>query len=275
VPPVPQPAPRLRFRKNVKLLSANELQRFREALRRFMDRKDNEGYAFFAGWHGIPLGICRHHEPLFLPWHRGYLLHFELALQRFDPAVTLPWWDWLNEPGIPQPYRVKTVGGKRNVLESADIRPIGVPPRPEWPKRTHRVPGGEGGGPQPIPPPLNAFQPVPGRTSEQWVMAASSFTEMRRRLEALHDNVHVWTGGEMSDTTWAAYDPLFWAHHAMVDRLWRIWQHKHPNVIPSGVNLDAGMTFGAAPAFTPREVLDVKALGYDYAGTTATSGGTV
>jgi tyrosinase len=264
----------LRLRKNVSLLTADELRRLRGAMRRLMDRQDNEGYGFYAGWHGIPLSICRHHEPLFLPWHRGYLLHFELALQRFDPTVTLPWWDWLNEPRIPASYAARTVGGERNVLASAAIRPIGVPRQPGWPRRTHRR-SPRGGGPLPVPPPLNDFEPEPGKSSEQWVMAATSFDEMRRRLEALHDNMHVWVGGEMSDPTWAAYDPLFWAHHTMVDRLWRIWQHRHPNAPPTGISLDAGMTFGAPPAFTPRQVLDVKSLGYDYAATSSAAGGTI
>ena len=107
----PPAAAALRLRKNASLLSAEELDRFRTAMDKFMRRQDNEGYSFFAGWHGIPLGICKHHEPLFLPWHRGYLLHFELALQRFDPEVTLPWWDWLNEAEIPPrtPTRPSTV----------------------------------------------------------------------------------------------------------------------------------------------------------------------
>lgn len=38
----------------------------------------------------------------------------------------------------------------------------------------------------------------------------------------------------------AAYDPLFWAHHAMVDRLWRLWQLQHTGV-----------------AFIDRDLLDV------------------
>ena len=263
----------LRIRKNASLLSAQELDRFRTAMDKFMRRQDNEGYSFFAGWHGIPLAICKHHQPLFLPWHRGYLLHFELALQRFDATVTLPWWDWLNEPGIPAAYTAKTVNGRPNVLFSAKITPLGVPPNPRWPKVTHRqTPTGE---PRPVPPPMNRFQPEPGKNSEQWVMAATSYSEVARRIEALHDNIHGWVGGEMGDPTWAGYDPLFWAHHTMVDRLWRIWQSRHAGVPPTGVNLDAGMTFATAPSFTPRAVLDVKTLGYDYAGTVSSGGGTI
>lgn len=26
---------------------------------------DDRGYQYFAGWHGVPLGLCVHHEPLF------------------------------------------------------------------------------------------------------------------------------------------------------------------------------------------------------------------
>ena len=28
----------------------------------------------------------------------------------------------------------------------------------------------------------------------------------------------------MSDQNWAAYDPIFWAHHTNIDRLWSLWQ---------------------------------------------------
>jgi Mg-chelatase subunit ChlD len=39
-----------------------------------------------------------HGGPAFLPWHREYLRRFELALQRVDSAVTLPYWDWTEDP---------------------------------------------------------------------------------------------------------------------------------------------------------------------------------
>ena len=33
----------------------------------------------------------------------------------------------------------------------------------------------------------------------------------------------------MGTIAFAAYDPIFWAHHTMIDRLWRLWHQKHPN----------------------------------------------
>ncbi|HEY6780265.1 MAG TPA: tyrosinase family protein, partial [Thermoleophilaceae bacterium] len=227
-------------------------------------------------WHGVPLGLCVHHEPLFLPWHRGYLYFFELALQDVDDQVTLPWWDWLNESDVPPAYSEAEVGGAPNLLASMPIKPFSQAPQPDWPQQTDRSLGGNPGpGPAPIPPPLNAFQPQPNLNSEQWVMAAPSYAEVSRRLEALHDNVHVWVGETMSDPAWAAYDPLFWAHHTMVDRLWRIWQHHHAGVDPPANLLDDGMTFAQPPALTPRDVLDVKQLGYEYAGLSSSVEGTL
>ena len=38
---------------------------------------------------------------LFLPWHREYLLKFEDALVAIDPTVTIPYWDWVNQPMLP------------------------------------------------------------------------------------------------------------------------------------------------------------------------------
>ncbi len=259
----------LKVRQNIAQMSAAEVARYRKAVRKLMQRRDNRGYQFFAGWHGVPLELCIHHEPLFLPWHRGYLYFFELALQEIDPAVTVPWWDWVSEPGIPAAFDERKAEGRANPLHSAPIEPLGVPRRPGWPKRTKREPGGIQGPNAPAPPPLRSFY--------EWLMEPTSFEEFQQRCWRLHDNVHVWVGGrngQMSDQNWAAFDPLFWFHHSMVDRLWRIWQHENPGAVPDHWMLREPMTFGKRPSLLVREVLDVKQLGYEYAAQSASVRGT-
>ena len=199
----------LKHRKSIDKLSADEVRRLRDAIKASLATSDNRGYQFYAGWHGVPFDWCWHHDIRFLPWHRAYLYFFELSLQRFDPTVTLPWWDWATDNNIPASYRTGALG-------SAPIKPFTNVTRAGWPKRTWREPG-QSGMP---PPPYGAYLDA--------ALAAPSFTAFNTMITQIHDGVHVWVGGSMSDPAWAAYDPLFWAHHCMVDRAWRIWQHHHP-----------------------------------------------
>ena len=68
--------------------------------------------------------------------------------------------------------------------------------------------------------------------------------------------------GSMSAVPAAGYDPIFWAHHTMIDRLWRLWQMAHPGVDPGADLLDTILT---PFAMTVADTLNVSALGYDYA----------
>ena len=57
-----------------------------------------------------------------------------------------------------------------------------------------------------------------------------------------HGTVHVFVGGtgtgsplsrnigDMTSTVSAGYDPIFWLHHSMVDKVWFDWQTLHPGV---------------------------------------------
>ena len=38
-------------------------------------------------------------------------------------------------------------------------------------------------------------------------------------------------GGTMAEIPFASYDPVFFAHHVMIDRLWRLWQLRHPTAV--------------------------------------------
>lgn len=245
-----------------------------------MARSDNKGYQYFANWHWVAFDLCQHHNDLFLPWHRGYLYHFELALQDIDADVTLPWWDWMDEAWPLAAYTDPEDEGKPNPLLGAPIEPWGVKPKPSWPKHTKREPGAvdEPGTPEepgPLPPPLRKAE-IGGQEVDlyAWMMASTTYREFEERCWRLHDNMHVWVGGTMSNPEWAGYDPIFYAHHAMVDRLWRIWQHNNPSALPSEEVLDTSLTFASEPSMTVREVLDVTQLGYDYAGEASAVPGT-
>jgi tyrosinase len=74
----------------------------------------------------------------------------------------------------------------------------------------------------------------------------------------------------MGDISVAAYDPVFWAHHTMIDRVWALWQLRHPGAGPPASLL--GQALAPFP-MTVKDTLEIAQLGYDYAvGTTAAQG---
>jgi len=106
-------------------------------------------------------------------------------------------------------------------------------------------------------------------------------------LESLHDAIHALTGGRkghMSIIPFSAFDPLFFLHHAMVDRLFAMWQALYPEAwikpeptswgtftMPSGqiVNSTTGLTPFFANSdgvfWTSDTARDPRTFGYTYA----------
>lgn len=92
-----------------------------------------------------------------------------------------------------------------------------------------------------------------------------------------HNRVHIWVGGSMSAGT-SPNDPIFFLHHCNVDRLWALWQFRHPgqnypkDVLKVGVSgrRPHGLEDPMPPWTTgseikrPREMLNHTALGYTY-----------
>jgi len=243
-------------RKNANGLTPSEVAELREAFEASYQLGDDRGYGFLAGIHGLPLPVyCQHGSILFLPWHRAYLYLFEKALQDRVKGVTLPWWDWTveHQQGIPRAYAVRKAEGRKNPLFDSPIQKSGREATGQ--SRTIRTPGHPGELPSP-------------EVVEQ-VLANRDFLTFQSQLEGIHDGVHVWTGGTMGRIPVAAYDPVFWAHHCMIDRLWYLWQLRHGPGVP-GALLDRAL---APFPMTVRETLEVSHLGYDYAASTAAVGG--
>jgi tyrosinase len=247
----------VKHRKGVSALSVDELAALREAFRKVMKISDSRGYGHFASIHGLPdPGFCEHRSQLFLPWHRGYLYFFEQALQDVAPGVTIPWWDWTASAGLPDTFaEEQDAEGRENPLTGARIVLPGGLRDPSWPEETSRAPsefdtwlaGGE----------------LPTQPDIDEVLGAPTFDDLIQRLENKHNAVHMWVGGEMQNQGFAAFDPLFWAHHAMVDRLWAMWQNLHPGATPRREHLPKGLNY--FKDMTVEDTLDITDLGYDYA----------
>jgi tyrosinase len=251
------PAVPIRFRRRVGELSPDQLALLRQAFAAVMELpdRDDRGYQFWAGIHGLPLpAYCQHGTPTFLPWHRAYLYFFEKALQDRVPGVTLPWWDWTEQHHIPDVYDRRRVHRRANPLHDSPIQRSGR--RNPREARTWRRPGRDGSLSNP--------------SELEAVLANRDFFTFQTQLENIHDGVHLWVGGTMGNISVAAYDPIFWAHHSMIDRCWRLWQLRHPGAgVPHNL-LDRAL---APFAMTVRQTLDVTRLGYDYAASTAATGG--
>lgn len=72
-------------------------------------------------------------------------------------------------------------------------------------------------------------------SNEAWIPSSSS--GKYDSLESLHDTIHTLTGlqGHMAWIPFSAFDPIFFLHHAMVDRVFALWQILNPDswVIPT------------------------------------------
>jgi len=211
-----------------------------------------------TSWHyqaTIHNNFCPHSNWFFLPWHRAYLLKFEEICRKAcnDDNFNLPYWDWSTHPTIPAAF-----WGQGNVLHD-DTRDAG--PSTQMPA--------EFVGPSVITKilKLDSYEdfgsyhavsqrpPVPGGTGE---------------LEGTpHNNVHGTIGGDMGDYM-SPLDPVFWLHHANVDRLWGTWNDKgHLNSADSAYN---GYMFdhnffnvdGTPANMAVSAVMDQRKLGYIY-----------
>jgi len=228
---------------------------------------DDRGYGYLAGIHGYPLPqYCEHGNTLFLPWHRAYLNLFERTLSEINNDFYLPWWDWsapLDDPsGIPTLFaEEQSTDGTANPLQSAPMSGLDARARelffraslsssvndPQTVRQT--------GDPEDL--------PLADELEE--LLDAPTYVDLNARLESYpHNFIHVWVGRSMSAPPSAAFDPIFWAHHGMVDRLWYLWQLRHPGAQPPAQIIDAPL---APFRLTVRDVLNVDDLGYTYAQT--------
>jgi tyrosinase len=161
----------------------------------------------------------------FLAWHRQYLLQFERRLQEVDPDVAIPYWNWIANPRLPAAIN------RSNLLRRWRVRR-------QWQRDF-----------------------LPTRAEVRAPNRRRKFAPFQRLLEQVHNNVHLAVGGEMA-TAQSPADPIFWLHHANVDRLWAVWQQRNPRSRPR----NRTERLQPPPLFdvTVSSVLNIRALDYRY-----------
>jgi hypothetical protein len=244
-----------RIRKHVRDLSTEEWRVLDHAfatLKALPEGGPVKSYIEWAQIHG-PDGPCEHGSELVWPWHRAYLLLFEDALRASDPPLTsnltIPYWDWTEKPtGARYPAQFETMHGL-------------FPPDDECP--TMEACRETAPHPQP---PFSAKTIESLQKLTVWADYGGSMSE-KGGLEARpHDTIHgTYIGGLNADVPTAAHDPLFWVHHANLDRLWSEWQAQ---AVKDG--RDPNPVCGTCPInwISPRtasEFFDIAKLGYSYA----------
>ena len=195
----------------------------------------------------------------FLAWHRRYLTALERELQRVDTVlrpgaaekIGIPYWRWQD------PFPVWLAG----FLPAKD--PI---TRRKPPQRKNAPPPAKANGAD--------IEIIVHQFSIQTtgLPAENDYTKFTYGIEGWgkrpngtglpgHNHGHSWVGGIMNNTRTSPTDPVFWLHHAEIDRLWQIWRQDNPAPTPRLAGLDRIMDPWAE---SYDELLDIAALGYAY-----------
>ena len=117
---------------------------------------------------------------------------------------------------------------------------------------------------------------TPDNAAEFYADVQSQFDGV---LEQAHDNWHGWTGPDMANNSFAAYDPLFWSFHSNFDRIFENWVRANDEATQWSSNFplrpfvgrDGHITISEDDKFTyhyttiGNMVVNSKALGYSFA----------
>ena len=247
------------------------------AIMRSRPAADPTSWTYQAAMHGTHANAvqplwngCQHGTWFFLAWHRLFIYYFEQIVRAAVVQAggasdwSLPYWDYGaggQQATLPTAFRNPTAGGSPNPLYEA--------------RRASGINSGLALSPAVASAraALRASRFVGTAQFGGGVTGVAQFSNSTGQVESTpHNVVHDAVGGNgglMADPDAAAADPIFWIHHANIDRLWFIWntpRHRNTND-----RRWTGQTFsffdanGHRVTKTPADVLDIVGqLGYTY-----------
>lgn len=193
-----------------------------------MKKLPESNYCSWIAQAKIHKECCPHGKPIFFPWHRAYLFYFEEICRKLLKEsgtedydnFALPYWDWSKSPQMPEIFW-------KDSLQND------IPPPSGW------INGPFDYRRQNKPDDLADLAEVGTNRIEE--LLKKSFYGVILGLSGagqLESGPHAYIHsgfimGNMEKTETAALDPIFWLHHANVDRLWLIWMKRHITATPS------------------------------------------
>ena len=182
--------------------------------------------------------FCPHGDWYFLPWHRAYVVTYEKAIRNLtgNNDFAFPYWDWFANPKLPDQFTAPTVNGQAN--------PLYVAAR-TWPANTPMPSTIVGPSVQTAVMAATPFEsfgttrnPAQNSLDQSWVPEGGGFQGELEKTP--HNQIHNNIGGFMPYSN-SPMDPIFFMHHANIDRIWAVWNHN--GNANSSDPLWTGMTF--------------------------------
>jgi Common central domain of tyrosinase len=182
-------------------------------------------------------------------WHRAYLFYFERILRDAagDPTLALPYWDYTKPENrdFPQIFASEYLDRAKqepNPLYHANRDLAFV-------AGTLGISNAVGQALRTVDSPI--FFSEIGTTGFGGDILGQDETQVGLLEQRPHNDIHLAVGGvvgtangAMADVRTAAFDPVFWVHHANIDRMWVEWASS------------SGKSWGGLP---PEEWLDERA----------------
>ncbi|KAL6843827.1 hypothetical protein ACP4OV_026398 [Aristida adscensionis] len=294
--PPPAHSP-LRMRPAAHLVDREYLAKYENAVAAMKALPESDPRSFAQQWRvhcaycdgaydqvGFPnLELQIHNCWLFFPWHRFYLYFHERILGKLigDETFALPFWNWDAPAGMTLP---PIYANTSSPLYDPLRNPAHQPPFPldlDFSGTDDTIPRD-----QQIDQNLNIMyrQMISGAKKRELFFgqpyrAGDAPDPGPGAVESVpHGPVHGWTGDprqpngeDMGNFYSAARDPVFFAHHGNVDRLWHVWRGLRPGEntdIADPDWLDAAFLFYDEDArlvrVRVRDCLDTAALRYAY-----------
>lgn len=249
---------------------------------------------------------CAHANWFFLPWHRAYLLEFESVARAHvvrlggPPEWALPYWNSSDYRMIPDAASLPIALQDPQLPVTVDLATEDGQPDPG---RTNPLFEPSRTGPPPLRQPASADDwsdataalkrhHFANAVDQQTISFGGGYvedltlfhfaSELGQVDAQPHGVGHSLTGGLMGAFSTAGLDPVFWLHHANVDRLWETYAqdlghgYPFPNGRPAaGVERDAYDSWasrefrflrpdGTVVTWTAPQVIDTEDLGYRY-----------